>query len=273
MLQDVKLVVQNKPFLRAQWAAMPGFKIGVHLRPQHTSVEALRRAWTAADALGVDSITVWDHFYPLSGDPGGTHFECWSLLAAMACDTRQAQIGAIVSAVGYRNPDLLADIARTVDHLSNGRLILGLGAGNSERDHLEYGYGWGTPAQRLRALREGVTRIKHRLGKLNPPPKGRLPILIGGGGEKVTLRLVAEFADMSNTPGQPDVIRAKNTVLDDWCKRLGRDPRAIERTSNIPPSAVDRMQEYIDAGAQRLQIQLDDPFDLAPVEAALKQRG
>src|SRR5437879_2917608 len=180
-------------------------KVGVHIRPQHTSIQALRAAWRAADALGVDSITVWDHFYPLTGDPGGTHFECWSLLAAMACDTRSAQIGAIVSAIGYRNPDLLADMARTVDHLSGGRLILGLGAGNSERDHVAYGYGFGPPAERLRALRDGLVRIKSRLAQLNPPPLGPLPILVAGGGEQVTLKLVAQYADMSNTHGAPEV--------------------------------------------------------------------
>ena len=251
---------------------MAGYKVGVHIRPQHTSVQAMRDAWRAADAMGVDSITLWDHFYPLSGDLGGTHFECWSLLAALACDTRHAQIGAIVSAVCYRNPDLLADMARTVDHLSGGRLILGLGAGNSERDHQEYGFVYGTPGERLRLLREAIKRIKGRLERLNPRPRGRLPLLIGGGGEQVTLKLVAEYADMSNTPGAPDVIRHKNHVIDEWCSRVGRNPAEIERTSNIPIGAIDHMQEYVDAGARRLQIQLDHPFDLTPVEAALKQR-
>jgi probable F420-dependent oxidoreductase len=252
---------------------MTAFKIGVHIRPQHTTIEAMRAAWKGADALGVDSITVWDHFYPLTGDPAGAHFECWSLLAAMACDTSRAQIGAIVSAIAYRNPDLLADMARTVDHLSGGRLILGLGAGNSERDHDEYGYAWGTAGQRLRELRSGVERIKSRLQKLNPRPIGPLPLLIGGGGEQVTLRLVAELADMSNTGGAPDVVRHKNKVLDDWCARVGRDPSSVERTSNIPVDGVERMQEWVDAGAQRLQIQLDHPFDLGPVEKALRLRG
>jgi probable F420-dependent oxidoreductase len=257
---------------RGTIALMAGFKVGVHIRPQHTSVQAMRAAWQAADALGVDSITVWDHFFPLSGDANGAHFECWSLLAAMAVDTRRAQIGAIVSAVAYRNADLLADMARTVDHLSDGRLILGIGAGNSQRDHAEYGFAYGTPGERLRALRAALERIKARLRRLNPPPKGRLPILIGGGGEQVTLRLVAEYADMSNAPGPPDVLRRKNQVIDQWCARIGRDPAEIERTSNIPVSAVDGIEAYVDAGAQRLQLQLDHPFELAPVERALKRR-
>jgi len=252
---------------------MAAFKIGVHIRPQHTSVQAMRTAWKSADALGVDSITVWDHFYPLSGDPAGTHFECWSLLAAMAADTNHAQIGAIVSAIGYRNPDLLADMARTVDHLSGGRLILGVGAGNAERDHTEYGYAWDPPATRLKTLRAGLKRIKARLSKLNPAPLGTLPILIGGGGEQVTLRLVAEYGDMSNTPGAPEVITHKNKVIDDWCARVGRNPADIERTTNIPVAAIERIPEFVAAGAQRLQIQLDHPFDLKPVERALKQRA
>src|SRR6202022_3254232 len=105
--------------------------------------------------------------------------------------------------------------------------FLGLGAGNSERDHVDYAYGWDPPATRLKALREGVKRIKERLKKLNPKPVGRMPILIGGGGEQVTLRLVAEYADMSNTPGSPDVLRQKNRALDEWCAKVGRKPTDI----------------------------------------------
>jgi probable F420-dependent oxidoreductase len=232
----------------------------------------MRDAWRAADALGVDTITTWDHFAPLTGDPGGTHFECWSLLAVMAVDTARAPIGSLVSAIGYRNPDLLADIARTVDHLSNGRLILGVGAGNSERDHREYGIPWGEPPERLRALRDGVQRIKTRLAILNPAPVGKLPIMIAGGGERVTLRLVAQYADLSNTPGAPDVLRHKNAVIDEWCVKYGRDPAEIERTCNIPVSSVERIEDWVAAGAQRVQIQLDHPFDMAPVETAIRLR-
>ena len=248
-------------------------KIGVHLRPQHTTVQALRTAWQAADALGVDSISVWDHFHPLQGDSSGAHFECWSLLAAMACDTRRAQIGPICSAIRYRNPDLLADMARTVDHLSGGRLFLGLGAGNAEADHRDYGLPWGTPGERLKTLGEAVPRIKQRLRTLNPPPQGRLPILIGGAGERVTLRLVAQFADMSNIGGSANVVKQKHQVLDAWCQRLGRNPAEIERTSNIAVAAIDTMEQYVAAGAQRLHIQLDHPFEMQSVEQALARRA
>jgi len=246
-------------------------KVGVQLHPQHCSVGDLRQAWEAADAMGVDSIWTWDHFYPLYGDPDGAHFEGWSLLAAMAVTTTQARFGALVTCNSYRNPELLADMARTVDHLSHGRLILGIGAGWFERDYAEYGYEFGTPASRLRALGEALPRIKARLGKLNPAAAGPLPILIGGGGEKVTLRLVAEHASMWNGFGRPvEQFAHKNRVLDDWCHKVGRNPAEVERTVTVGDDAVENLDALIEAGAQHLIVDVAAPFDLKPVQRLLE---
>ena len=127
-------------------------------------------------------------------------------------------------------------MARTADHISGGRLYLGVGSGWFERDYDEYGYEFGTAIGRLRQLEADLPRMKERLAKLNPPPMGDLPLLIGGSGEKVTLRLVAEYADAWNTFGPPDSFAAKNAVLDEWCARTGRDPGEIERTVAINPT-------------------------------------
>jgi len=244
---------------------MTNMKVGVQLHPQATSVATLRDGWKAADGLGVDSIWVWDHFYPLYGDPDAAHFEAYTLLAAMAVDTSHASIGALVTCNSYRNPELLADMSRTIDHLSDGRFTLGIGSGWFERDYTEYGYEFGTAIGRLHALRDALPRIKDRLGKLTPPPVGSLPILIGGSGEKVTLKLVAEHADAWNTFGPPDNFKAKNDVLDEWCDKVGRDRSAVERTVAISPDEVDRWAEYAEAGAQHLIVMTGDPFDLDAV--------
>jgi probable F420-dependent oxidoreductase len=248
---------------------MARFRVGVQLHPQATTVDEMRAAWKAADALGVDSIWTWDHFFPLYGDPDAAHFEAWTLLAAMAVDTERARLGLLVGCNSYRNPDLLADMARTVDHLAGGRCYLGIGSGWFERDYDEYGYEFGTAPGRLRALGEALPRMKVRLGKLTPPPVGDLPILIGGGGEKVTLRLVAEHADAWNTFGPPETYARKNVVLDQWCKEVGRDPGEIERTVGIGQHEVDDAEAYLDAGATHLIVMTGHPYDLGPVERLL----
>lgn len=248
-------------------------KIGVQLHPQATSLQEMRQAWRAADAMGVDSIWTWDHFYPLYGDPNAPHFECYTLLAAMAADTCHAQIGALVTCYTYRNPHLLADMSRTIDHISNGRFVLAVGSGWFERDYTEYGYEFGTAPERLRILRNGLPIIKERLSKLNPGPvNGKIPLMIGGSGEKVTLRLVAEHADMLNTFGPVDNFRHKNNVLNEWCEKVGRNPKDIERTVAIYPKDLDEADAFVEAGADHLIVMVGHPYDLSSIEKVLARR-
>ncbi|HYF46054.1 MAG TPA: LLM class F420-dependent oxidoreductase [Acidimicrobiales bacterium] len=252
---------------------MANFQVGVQLHPQHCTIDELREAWERADQLGVDSIWTWDHFYPLYGEPDGPHYEGWSLLAAMAVTTTNARFGMLVTCNSYRNPDLLADIARTVDQLSGGRLYLGIGSGWFERDYEEYGYEFGTAPGRLKALEASLPRIKARLAERNPGPAGDLPILIGGSGEKVTLRLVAEHADAWNSFGPPANFAHKNQVLDEWCAKVDRDPSEIERTVAINTNEVDDVDAYLEAGATHIILMTGAPFDLGPAEALLAKRG
>jgi probable F420-dependent oxidoreductase len=246
---------------------MARFKVGVQLHPQATAVSELLDAATAADDLGVDSVWVWDHFFPLYGDPDAAHFEAYTVLGAMAVRTRQARIGALVTCNSYRNPNLLADMSRTIDHLSDGRFTLGIGSGWFERDYDEYGYEFGTARQRLAALERDLPIIQERLARLSPPPTGDLPILVGGSGRKVTLRLVAERADAWNSFGPPENFAELNAVLDGWCDEVGRDRSAVERTVAINPDEVGDWQAYLDAGAEHLIVMVGSPFDLDPVAA------
>jgi probable F420-dependent oxidoreductase len=246
------------------------FKVGFHFYQEHTTVPQLRAVWREVDSLGVDSIWPLDHFFPINGDPNGAAFDGWTLLAAMAIDTQHAHLGVMVTGNPYRNPDLLADMARTVDHLSGGRAILGVGGGWSERDFREYGYHFGPPGERLRQLEESLQRIRTRLPRLNPPPIGPLPVLIGGAGEKVTLRLVAQHADMWNTFGPLEHWAAKNAILDDWCARVGRDPGQIERTVFLTdPAELDHLDDYLAAGAQHVILGSAAPYDLGLLQALL----
>ncbi|MDP9117959.1 MAG: LLM class F420-dependent oxidoreductase, partial [Actinomycetota bacterium] len=189
-------------------------RIGLQVQPQHADYAAIHRTVREAEDLGVDIIFNWDHFYPLYGDPAGKHFECWTMLGAWAEQTSRVDIGALVSCNSYRNPELLADMARTVDHMSEGRLILGIGSGWFEKDYTEYGYEFGTAGKRLDTLAESLPRIEARWTKLNPAPARKIPVLIGGGGEKKTLKMVARHADMWHSFSDVETLIHKSAVLD-----------------------------------------------------------
>jgi alkanesulfonate monooxygenase SsuD/methylene tetrahydromethanopterin reductase-like flavin-dependent oxidoreductase (luciferase family) len=179
----------------------------------------------------------------------------------------------MVTSVGYRNPDLIAYMAGTIDQLSGGRFVLGLGAGWFERDYDEYGFVFGEARDRLRTLKEALPRIKERIKKLKPGPAGPMPILIGGGGEKVTLRLVAEHAQMWNALGDPESYGRKSKILDEWCRNIGRDPKEIERTANVSVSSPKQIQEWLDAGLQHFVLRLSYPFDTKALARILKERS
>jgi probable F420-dependent oxidoreductase len=253
---------------------MPRIKVGVQIRPQHTSWVDFEQAWLRADDMGADSIWTWDHFFPLSGDPSGPHFEGWTCLAALGPRVKRAAVGILVLSMSYRNPALLSQMAKTLDHATGGRLILGLGAGWAERDYTEYDYPFGTAGDRLRNLERGLAIIKERWAKDPPPPvNGRdVPILIGGGGERVTLRITAEYADLWNGFGPLDAFTRKNKILDEWCAKVGRDPAAIERTIRIDAPEFGRLDDYVAAGATHFICGGPAPFDFADLERLLAWR-
>ena len=255
---------------------MSKLRVGVQVQPQHADYDAMRRAWVEAEELGVDAVFTWDHFYPLYGEPDGKHFESLALQAALAEATERVQIGALVMCNSYRNPQYLADALRTVDHISAGRLIVGIGSGWFERDYDEYGYEFGTAGERLRALARDLPLFKERLGKLNPAPQGDMPVMIGGSGEKVTLRLVAEHADLWHSFGDAETYNHKSEVLAGHCADVGRDPAEIDRVWGVDSADVEDSAEPLHAaGVTFLTVGIGGDgtgYDLGPVRELVQWR-
>jgi len=250
-------------------------RIGVQLQPQHADYSQIRDAVARAEEAGVDIVFNWDHFYPLYGEPDGQHFECWTMLGAWAEQTERVEIGALVTCGGYRNPDLLADMARTVDHISNGRLILGIGSGWFEKDYDNYGFDFTTAGQRLNLLGEYLPRIKERFTKLNPAPTREIPVLIGGGGEKKTLRFVAEYAAIWHAFGDLETMERKSGILAEHCATVGRNPAEIERSTAVEnePGPDNDANALADIGFSLFTIGLNGPdYDMKSLAAWVKWR-
>jgi alkanesulfonate monooxygenase SsuD/methylene tetrahydromethanopterin reductase-like flavin-dependent oxidoreductase (luciferase family) len=222
-------------------------RLGALCWNQYTTWPELREAGIRADGLGYDSLWTWDHLYPIVGSDDGPIFEGWLTLAAWAEATETARIGLMVGANTFRNPALVAKMATTLDHISHGRAILGIGGAWFETEHVAYGieYG-GSPGERLRWLEEAVKIMRGMLHGEEPsgdrfyttrsvrndpaPVQDRLPLLIGGGGERKTLRIVARHADAMNVGGGFDNVRRKDEILRRHCDEVGRDESEIERT-------------------------------------------
>jgi F420-dependent oxidoreductase-like protein len=218
--------------------------------------ETMTRVAQEADTLGYHSIWLYDHFHTVPTPTQEVTLECWTSTAALARDTRRVRIGQMVTCNSYRHPALLAKMASTVDALSQGRLEFGIGAGWYEEEYLAYGYPFPGTHERLERLREAVEIILAMWtqpeasfegtyyqvrGAINQP-KGvqqpHIPLLIGGGGEKVTLRLVAQYANACNVGGDILTIKHKLAVLKQHCEALGRDYESIKRTTLIDDCVI-----------------------------------
>ncbi len=293
--------------------------------PDNRLFEQIAAIATTAERSGFDSVWVMDHLYQISGVGPRTEpmLEGYTLLAGLAARTSKVRLGTLVTGVTYRNPALLAKIATTLDIVAAGRAILGIGAAWNEEEHRGYGFGFPPVGERMDRLEEALQicramftqeapsfqgryyYIQEALNFPRPVRPGGPPIMVGGGGERRTLRIVAEYADMCNLFGDPATIRHKLQVLERHCEAVGRDPRTIVKTrldtlviarthpeverkvaelsarrgidperlrsyimAGDPDTVTERVQEFLDAGLDGMIFNMPDAQDLEPVALA-----
>jgi len=253
--------------------------IGVHIVQEHMDFSLVRKICKTAEDLGFDSVTLMDHFRPYSPPKKGNLLECWTTLSALAMETRKIKIGALVTCASYRNPAVLAKIAACVDHISRGRLKFGIGAGWFQKEFEEYGIPFPKPRKRIERLEEAIQIIKemwtqeeasfsgryYRIDRAvcypKPVQKPHPPIIVGGGGERFTLKVVAKLADGWNSPGSLERYANKLAVLQRHCEDVGRDFREIRLSwsawvvlssdrreiAKFQPSYIRNLDDFIDA--------------------------
>jgi F420-dependent oxidoreductase-like protein len=287
-------------------------RFGVHTGVARTTTSELRALWRQIEDAGYDWISIWDHFYAADGTGDAECLEAVGIHAALALTTTRVRCGSLVYSIGYRHPAVLANAMATLDHLSGGRITLGLGAGWLNTEYDAYGIPFPPAPERLGQLDEGIQCVRALLtedvanfagnhyslrdAKCEPKPvQTRLPIWIGGGGEKVTLRIAAQHADGWNVPFvDPAAYAHKVSVLHAHCERLGRDPSTMTKSVNLAlawdeadlvrqfadmakfvrPSVltgstqevVDRVAAYHDAGAEQINVAMRAPFDADGME-------
>lgn len=288
---------------------MDDTRFGVHTGLQHTSTDELRSLWRRIEELGFDWISIWDHFYGATGQPDDAAcLEAVALHAALACETERVQIGSLVYSIGYRHPAVLAKAITAIDQLSHGRANMGIGAGWAEVEYEAYGIDFPKVGTRMDQLEEGIQVLRgllhdevtdfdgewfqlHQARNEPRPVQAKLPIWVGGGGEKRTLRIAAQYADGWNVPFvSPEEFATKRDVLHRHCADVDRDPGEIRCAVNLGlawteeslvgqfgaiadrvrpgvlggsvEQVVDRIGEYVAAGADQVNLALRAPFDV-----------
>ena len=267
-------------------ATKRALRFGVKTAPQHTTWDDLLRIFAEADATPVlEHGWVFDHFMPLGGTLAGPCLEGWTLLAALAARTQRLRVGVMVTGNTYRHPAVLANMGATVDQIAHGRLEFGLGAGWHEQEHAMYGLPLYAPAERIHRLDEACAVIRLlwtepvatyagryyqlRDARCEPKPvqQPHPPFVLGGSGERLTLRVVATYADIWNfAGGTAEDFAHKSALLDEHCAAIGRDPSEIERSIQplVDPEHIaetrERIRSYIDVGATHIILSLRAPY-------------